>query len=87
MDRLDIISVHFQGAEKLGAGLRVEAVAPDGVVEAVSTHVNGAPVVAVQWHPEWRASENPQSQTFFKLMGRALRGDKLTEPAHESAQL
>ena len=86
-DHLDVISVHFQGADTLGKGLQVEATAPDGVVEAVSTHVNGAPVVAVQWHPEWRAAENPQSQTFFKLMGRALRGDKLTEPAHAPAQL
>lgn len=77
-DKLDIISVHFQGVDKLGAGLRVEATAPDGVIEAASTHVNGAPVLAVQWHPEWRADENPQSQTFFKIMGRALRGDKLS---------
>ena len=76
-ERLKIVSVHFQGADKLGAGLAVEARASDGVVEAVSGHVNGAPVLAVQWHPEWRASERPESQTFFKLIGRALRGDKL----------
>jgi putative glutamine amidotransferase len=78
-ETLKIISVHFQGADKLGTGLNVEATAPDGVVEAVSGHVNGAPVLAVQWHPEWKAAENPQSQTFFKLMGRALRGDKLEQ--------
>jgi putative glutamine amidotransferase len=76
-DTLDVISVHYQGVDKLGAGLKVEATAPDGVVEAVSTEVNGAPVLAVQWHPEWRAHENPQSQTFFRLLGRALRGEPL----------
>jgi len=70
---LDVVSVHYQGVDKLGAGLRVEAVAPDGVVEAVSAEVNGAPVLAVQWHPEWKAHENPESQMFFKLLGRALR--------------
>ena len=37
----------YQGVDKLGAGLTVEARAPDGVVEAVSAEVNGAPVLAV----------------------------------------
>ncbi|MBY0564389.1 MAG: gamma-glutamyl-gamma-aminobutyrate hydrolase family protein [Hyphomonadaceae bacterium] len=77
-DELDVVSVHYQGVDKLGAGLKVEAQAPDGVVEAVSAEVNGAPVLAVQWHPEWKAHENPQSQVFFKLLGRALRGESLT---------
>jgi putative glutamine amidotransferase len=76
-DKLDIISVHYQGADKLGAGLKVEARAPDGVVEAVSADVNGAPVLAVQWHPEWRASDNPDSQVFFQMLGRALRREPL----------
>jgi putative glutamine amidotransferase len=78
-DNLDVVSVHYQGVDKLGSGLKVEAVAPDGVVEAISAEVNGAPILAVQWHPEWRAHENPQSQTFFKLLGRALRGERLTQ--------
>jgi putative glutamine amidotransferase len=58
-------------------GLTVEATAPDGVVEAISANINGAQVLAVQWHPEWKAHENPQSQTFFKLLGRALRREPL----------
>jgi putative glutamine amidotransferase len=47
------------------------------VIEAVSADINGAPVLAVQWHPEWKAHENPQSQVFFKLLGQALRGKPL----------
>jgi len=74
---LDVVSVHYQGVDKLGAGLSVEATAPDGVIEALYAEVNGAPVLAVQWHPEWKARENPESQVFFQLLGRALRGDKL----------
>jgi putative glutamine amidotransferase len=74
---LDVISVHYQGVDKLGDGLVVEATAPDGLIEAVSADVNGAPVLAVQWHPEWNAAENPQSQTFFKMLGRALRREAL----------
>jgi len=74
---LNVISVHYQGADRLGRGLSVEAVAPDGVVEAVSANVNGAPVLAVQWHPEWRAQDDPDRQVFFRLLGRALRGEAL----------
>ncbi len=77
-DTLDVISVHYQGADRLGEGLKIEATAPDGVIEAVSAEVNGAPVLAVQWHPEWKADENPQSQTFFHMLGRALRHEPLT---------
>ena len=74
-------SVHYQGVDRLGEGLAVEARAPDGVVEAVSATVNAAPVLAVQWHPEWKTEQNSQSQAFFQLFGRALRGEGLRPPA------
>jgi putative glutamine amidotransferase len=72
---LTVNSVHFQGVGKLGTGLTIEAKAPDGLVEAYSARPNGAPVVAVQWHPEWDAASNPDSQAFFRLLGRAMRGE------------
>jgi len=73
-DRIRVNSVHYQGIDQLGHGLTVEAIAPDGVIEAVSAEVNNAAVVGVQWHPEWRTAENPNSQAFFRMLGRALRG-------------
>ncbi len=73
---LQVNSVHFQGIGTLGGGLHVEATAPDGLIEAISAQ-DGAPVLAVQWHPEWDASNNPQSQNFFKLFGQAVRGQAL----------
>jgi len=79
-DTAVVNSVHYQGVDQLGEGLRVEARAPDGVVEAVSAKVNGAPVLAVQWHPEWKTERNPQSQAFFEVFGRALRGEQLSPP-------
>lgn len=85
-DSIDVVSVHYQGADKVGPGLTVEATAPDGVVEAVSAEINGATVLAVQWHPEWRSNENPQSQLFFKLLGRALRGEKLAGGKNQMVQ-
>ncbi len=77
-NELTVNSVHFQGIGDLAPGLTVEAVAPDGVIEAVSAVVNGAPVLAVQWHPEWRTDSNPDSQAFFRLLGRALRGEAVS---------
>lgn len=72
---LEVNSVHFQGIGELAAGLVVEAHAPDGLVEAYSARPNGAPLLAVQWHPEWATDGDAQSQTYFHLLGSALRGE------------
>jgi len=72
---LDVNSVHYQGIGKLADGLNVEARAPDGLVEAYSARPNGAPLLAVQWHPEWGTENDPDSQTYFHLLGKALRGN------------
>jgi putative glutamine amidotransferase len=73
-ERIRVNSVHYQGIDTLGDGLTIEATADDGVVEAVSAQVGRAPVLAVQWHPEWSADSDPQSAGFFHILGRALRG-------------
>ena len=72
---LEVNSVHYQGIGKLADGLNVEARAPDGLVEAYSARPNGAPLLAVQWHPEWGTENDPDSQTYFHLLGKALRGN------------
>lgn len=74
---LEVNSVHYQGIDTLAPGLSVEATAPDGLVEAFSARLGEAPLLAVQWHPEWDDAD-PDSRTFFNLLGRALRGDPLT---------
>ena len=82
--RIAVNSVHYQGVARLGDGLTVEARADDGLIEAFSAEVNTAPVLAVRWHPEWRTGANPQSQVFFNVFGRALRGEPLApEPVQE----
>ncbi|WP_406293123.1 gamma-glutamyl-gamma-aminobutyrate hydrolase family protein [Embleya sp. NBC_00888] len=48
-------SLHHQAVHRLGTGLAATGWAPDGVVEAVE--LPGAPVLGVQWHPEWRAHD------------------------------
>lgn len=73
--KLNVNSVHYQGIGKLADGLTIEARAPDGLVEAYSARPNGAPLLAVQWHPEWGTENDPDSQTYFHLLGKALRGE------------
>jgi putative glutamine amidotransferase len=63
-------SLHGQGIDKPAPDLVVEAVAPDGQIEAVS--LPGARfVVGVQWHPEYRPLENPFSRALFSAFAQA----------------
>jgi putative glutamine amidotransferase len=69
-------SLHGQGLRTLGRGLRVEATAPDGLVEAVSLEApdGDAPfLLGVQWHPEWRLTENPFYLGIFHAFAAACR--------------
>ena len=68
---IDVNSVHGQGVNRLAAGLQVEARAPDGLVEAFSMKGSAGFNLGVQWHPEWKAAENPISVKLFKAFGRA----------------
>ena len=72
--RLRVNSVHRQGIAQLGSGLAVEAVAPDGLIEAFSARPCGGDVLAVQWHPEWNGARGAGGEGFFRLVGAALRG-------------
>ncbi|MEJ2042310.1 MAG: gamma-glutamyl-gamma-aminobutyrate hydrolase family protein [Reinekea sp.] len=68
---LDVNSLHRQAVNKLGSGLRVEAISKDGVVEAFSLNPELGDVIAVQWHPEWYYEVNKASDlvrnTFKKM--------------------
>jgi putative glutamine amidotransferase len=69
---LTVNSVHSQGIDRLADGLAIEAVAPDGQIEAVSG-TGGGFVVGVQWHPEFRLAETPFSRALFVAFGAACR--------------
>lgn len=66
-------SVHGQGVNRLADGLRIEARAPDGLVEAFSVADAPAFNLCVQWHPEWQAASNPVSMRLLKAFGEACR--------------
>ena len=69
----EVNSVHGQGLNRLAPGLRVEATAPDGLVEAFSVEGATGFNLCLQWHPEWRAADNPVSRRLFEAFGQALR--------------
>ena len=70
---IEVNSLHAQAIDRLAERLAVEALAPDGTIEAV--RVVDAPgfALGVQWHPEWRVLENPVSRRLFAAFGAACR--------------
>ncbi|VVO29444.1 gamma-glutamyl-gamma-aminobutyrate hydrolase family protein [Pseudomonas fluorescens] len=86
---IQVNSIHGQGVERLAPGLRVEALAPDGLIEAIS--VGAEPVnsgrgfaLGVQWHPEWQVSSNPDYLAIFQAFGDACRKHALQRDADAS---
>lgn len=71
--RIQVNSLHGQGVRELGAGLAVEARAPDGVIEAFRVRNARRFALAVQWHPEWQVMKNPFSRALFAEFGAACR--------------
>ena len=70
---IKVNSLHGQGVDKVGDGLAVEAVAPDGTVEGLRVRNASTFALGVQWHPEWRFWENDFSKALFAAFGQALR--------------
>jgi putative glutamine amidotransferase len=71
---VQVTSAHRQGIDRLGGGLKIEALSDDGFVEAVSATGAGAPVLAVQWHPEIATRDCLASTRFYGLLRDTLRG-------------
>jgi putative glutamine amidotransferase len=65
-------SLHGQGIKTPGARIVIDGTAPDGTAEAI--FVRDAPgfTLSVQWHPEWRAGDDPVSRPLFEAFGKAV---------------
>ena len=71
-------SLHNQGINQLAPGLTVEAIAPDGLIEAVRVTASQAGpaigyAVGVQWHPEYDWRTDTLSRAIFEQFGAAVR--------------
>jgi len=71
--RIRVNSLHAQGVDQLAPRARLEAVADDGQVEAFSVPDAPAFALALQWHPEYNAQENPVSKKLFDAFAAACR--------------
>ena len=75
-------TLHGQGIKQPGKRIVIDGHAPDGTPEAI--YVADAPgfTYSVQWHPEWRAGEDPVSRPLFAAFGAAVsawaRGERAT---------
>ena len=66
-------SLHSQAVDRLALGLQVEALADDDLVEAFTVKDTPGWNLSVQWHPEWKVTENPVSLSVFRAFGAACR--------------
>ncbi|WP_010485541.1 gamma-glutamyl-gamma-aminobutyrate hydrolase family protein [Pseudomonas sp. S9] len=71
--QIEVNSIHGQGVQRLAPGLRVEALAPDGLIEAFSVEGAKSFALGVQWHPEWQVRSNPNYLAIFQAFGEACR--------------
>ncbi|MEO2162602.1 MAG: gamma-glutamyl-gamma-aminobutyrate hydrolase family protein [bacterium] len=65
--RCDTVSWHHQAVDRPGSQLVVVARAPDGTIEALELPSHPE-LVAVQWHPELSAAEDPVQQGLFDAL-------------------
>ncbi len=64
-------SLHGQGVDRLGDGLVVEAMSPDGVVEGLRYNDDAQFIVGVQWHAEWQPEHHALSSALYNAFGKA----------------
>ena len=68
-----INSSHHQAVRQVGEGLRVAAVAPDGVIEAIETTDPNWFCIGIQWHPESETASALDMQLFECFIQACLR--------------
>ena len=66
VERALVNSMHHQGIARLGEGLSVTAVAPDGLMEALEGPRDGPFLVGVQWHPEMLIDSHAGTRRLFE---------------------
>lgn len=81
-------TLHGQGIKTPGPRLMIDGYAPDGTPEAIYVKDATGFTLAVQWHPEYKAAEDPVSRPLFEAFGKAVHewaSDKRATPILKSA--
>jgi len=72
-DSVGTNSFHHQAVKDLAPGFRVSARARDGVIEGIEA-LDGAFLLAVQWHPEGMVRVHPEMLPLFQALVQACLG-------------
>jgi putative glutamine amidotransferase len=70
MTEARVNALHSQAIDRLGAGMRVSARDPNGIIQAIE-HEHAPFVVGVQWHPEYIPQRSEQRALFAGLVEAA----------------
>ena len=70
-DEVMVNSLHGQGIDRIADSFTVEAISPDGVIEAISMQGSESFTVGVQWHAEWAVERHDLSRKLFETFGLA----------------
>ncbi len=65
--------LYGQSTDRSVGGLLIEAKAADGLIEAFSASDVEAFTTAVQWHPEWKTSDNKDYGVVSAAFGDGCR--------------
>ncbi len=71
-DVINVNSIHHQAIKDLGNGIEIAGVAPDGIIEAISSEEHN--MIAVQWHPEMLLNKNDDMKCLFEVFVQACKG-------------
>ena len=71
-EQVETASWHHQALDRVAPGLEVVATAPDGILEALEMPHHPW-LVAVQWHPELTAADDPVQQRLFDTLVEVAR--------------
>ena len=70
-ETLGVNTTHHQAVDTPGRGVTVNAMAPDGVIEGIE-YGDHPFCLGVQWHPEYKAADDPVSRPLFAAFGEAV---------------
>ncbi len=75
---IHVPSWHHQSVQAVPHGWQIVAYAPDGVIEAIE-HEHHPWAIAVQWHPEMSADDDPSQAALFQALVKAAVAYKLNK--------
>jgi putative glutamine amidotransferase len=78
-DEICVNNYHRQTVRRVGEGLRVGGLAPDGVIEVIEALDPTWFCVGIQWHPETEGPAAPDLRLFEHLVGACLRQSRPRE--------